>query len=628
MRGALQYPSLLILSSLLFWACEGDPAIGNDAAVDVAADSAKKPKDHGADGQVAADSRAGDVAIDGPALDSGTDNGPDAALLDSQPSDLFDSAVLLDSAPCVDPGVSLPGAVTVSPSRLVAGQTITVRYAGKLANESGVFLHYSFDNWSWKQPAGAPYKDAKQLAMTKVSGAWQVSLPIIADAHQLDFVFANQDRSAWDNNGKKDWHRPIDGLWMGPYLTWRDNLLAATAAQRDPARSIVVNFRSWRSCKARVRFGTTAGQLNRVVDETQSGHHHHLLLDNLAPNTRYHYEVGCLSSASSCFFDRSATHSFRTPPANPSAIKLIMLADPQDTNHAQDRWVDIAEALARGPHNDAHAMLIAGDLAADDEPEHWRTFFRKGAPLLSRMVLLPVVGNHDTPTHGSHANTKTFEDLFAIDSSSGKDTYYGLRIGPLTFFALNSETAQPWVSSTDWQAQNGAQYRWLEQRLAQVSTTWTFASWHIGPFNVGVRHAEQNKSTRSVLPLLDKRVDWVFSGHEHLYHRLEPLRYSGGVGSAAQVQAVSDYGTGAQDGVGYLQLPAAGHYPPGDELLGTSDPLRAMLAYPTSADITGNQPNHVWVGFSVIELSGKRFSLETYELGRSQPRDSVSYQKP
>ncbi len=601
---------LLFISLLALPACSDDasaPDAGRDARLDLDA---------------AADAKRDDLSDP----DAPRDARRDEAAADTRPADTTPAP---DSAPCGDPGVSLPGGVTVSPSRLIAGQSVTVRYSGALAGGSAVRLHYSFNDWSWQQPNGAPYPTAKQIVMNKVAGGWEATLPIIASAHQLDFAFTNHDASSWDNNGKGDWHRPIGGLWMGPYLTWRDNLLPATAAKRDPARSVVVNFRSWRTCKARVRYGTSPISLPQTRDEPQPGLDHHLVLEGLQPNTRYYYQVGCLDPTASCpFLDRSTTHSFRTLPAHATALKLIVLADPQDTNHVQDRWADIAQALAKPPHDDAHAVLIAGDLAGDDEPMRWRAFFRKGAPLLSRTVLVPVVGNHDTPTYGSHGDTKTFEALFATASSSGKDTYYGLRLGPLTVFALNSETAQPWVGSSDWSAPAGAQYSWLAQQLTQAKTPWTIATWHISPFDVGARHAKQNESTRTVLPLLDKRVDWVVSGHEHLYQRLRPLRYTGLSGGKPQVQPVTSYGVGPQDGVGYLLAPAAGHYPPGDELVDVTDPLRSLLAYPTSAELNGNLLKSAWVGFCVLELASKSLKLTTYELGQVQPRDSVSYSKP
>ena len=48
------------------------------------------------------------------------------------------------------------------------------------------------------------------------------------------------------------------------------------------------------------------------------------------------------------------------------------------------------------------------------------------------------MGNHDTPTYGSHADTSSFEKLFSLGSSSGKDTYWALRYGAAAFIGLNS----------------------------------------------------------------------------------------------------------------------------------------------------------------------------------------------
>lgn len=534
----------------------------------------------------------------------------------------------VDLAPCVDPGVDLGGKVRVSPSRLVPGQNVTIRYEGPLAQSGGgVRLHYSYDWWSWQQPSGAPYATAKQVAMTKLaSGAYEVTVPLLATAHQLDFVFTDDAAQTWDNNNKADWHRPLGGLWMGPYLTWRDNTALSTP-DRDPARAIVVNFASERPCKARVRWGKSAAGLTQQLDEGVATTRHHLLVTQLDPATTYYYEVGCLDPLVACdLFDRSATHSFRTPAATSTPLKVIALSDPQDSGNAQDRWGDLALELSKPPHDDAAFVMISGDLSGDDNPQRWRDFFRKGVPLLATHVLVPAVGNHDTPTFGSNADTSSFEGFFLLGSSSGKDTYHGLRLGDLTVFALNSEKAQSGVGS-DWDKDTGAQYLWLAGKLQQPASRWTMAFWHIPPFNAGVRHSGQNDSTRSVLRLFNQRVDWVLGGHEHMYQRSVPIRYSGDSGGKPQFVAAPSYGAGAADGVGYLLAPAAGHYPPEGGLLPAANPLRALLAYPTGAEIS-NDTIVPWVGYVVLTFNGKTMKIESFELGKSQPRDSVTTTKP
>ena len=530
-----------------------------------------------------------------------------------------------DLGSCEDPGVTLEGAVQISPSRLSPGATATIRYRGPLvAAGQGVVLHYSFNHWAWPQPAGAPHAFAAQLPMSAADGTTAtVTVAIPSGMHQLDFVFTDPQGSSWDNNSGRDWHRAIDGLWMGPYLSWRDNT-ASAAAERSPARTMVVHFQSERACVAQLRWGSAPDRLDGRVEDRAATLAHHLVLSGLAAETRYFYRVGCLDQTVRCgLFDTSAVHAFRTAPEGAQRLKLLVLGDPQDNNNPLDRWEAIAQELATPPHGDAHLVVIAGDLAGDDTPERWRDFFRKGLALLATHPLFAAIGNHDTPSFSSNPDASHFRTFFEVGSSSGDNTVHALSLGPLTLFGLNSELAQAGLGDS-WRAPNGSQYAWLSTKLVASKTPWNFAVWHIPPVNAGVRHSGQNTSTHSVLPLFTERLDWVIGGHEHLYQRSKPLRYAASQGATFDI--ASTYGTARGAGVGYLVAPTAGHYTPEDTLLGAGDPLRALLAYPGAAELH-NDTIDPWVGYLIVEIDGKAIRIEARALATQTPKDVLAYTK-
>jgi Calcineurin-like phosphoesterase len=610
-RRAAPLTTLLLLLALFAAACSDDGAGPTPDAAPLA------------DG-------AGDaLASDGPAADLPRADAPlpDVPLPDAP----------LPDAPCPDPGVDLGSGVTIRPTNLTPGGQATVTYAASatLGSSANLTLHYGGDFWTGDLGGG---DKAKDVAMTKqADGSFSVTITLPAAARLLDLVFFTTQGSAktWDNNNKADWHRALGEPLYGPYLTLKDNSAAPGKQDRDPAHSVTVNFRSDRPCRGRVRFGTAAAALSAAITESGAGVDHHLHIGGqLKPDTRYHYQVACHDPAVNCKTEeRSAVYSFRTAPAAGSSgsanLKLIVLADPQDNMLAQDRWRDVAAALTKPPHADARLLLIVGDLAGDDTPVRWWTFFHHGRALLASRVLLPVVGNHDTPTYGSHVDSTTFEQLFSLGSSSGQDTHWALRYGPAAFIALNSETAQSWVSTTDW-TPGGKQRTWLQGALTKLpaAATWRFATWHIPPYNVGVTHVDQNASTRGVTTLFGGVIDWVLGGHEHLYQRSKPLQSVSGSGGQVSGKVVANYGRGPGDGVGYLIAPAAGHDPPEDTLVKASDPLRGGLAYPTAAEISGKDTITPWVGFVTLELKAKSMSLRAYELGVAAPRDTLTYTKP
>jgi len=538
-----------------------------------------------------------------------------------------------DMKPCQDPGVTLDAGVRVWPTNLAVGGKATIIYpaSGKLGSGSNLTLHYGANYWTLDMGGGSKNKTAGMVKQP--GGGFKVTVNLPKGGKLLDFVFyrTSGGGKTWDNNNKNDWRRSVADPLLGPYLTLKDNFGGLGGVNRDPRNSMTVNFRSDRKCLGRVYWGTKAGALNTHVTQTGGATvDHHLHIPGiLSPDTRYYYRVVCINPAAACKVEaRSGVRSFRTMSNNTANLKVAVLADPQDNGLAGDKWAGVAAALTKPPHADARLVLVAGDLAGDDKPIRWWTFFHHGRELFATRPLLPVVGNHDTPTYGSHPDTTSFEKLFSLGSSSGTSTYWTLRYGPAQFIGLNSETAQSWVSKSDWKP-GGKQYNWLSATLAKLpaASTWRFAAWHIPPYNAGTRHANQNQSTRGVTKLFGGKIDWVFGGHEHMYQRTRPVRY-GGVNSAGVFGVkAAKYGRGGADGVGYLMAPGAGHYPAEGNLLKSSAPERALLAYPGAAQISGDKITP-WVGFVMAEIKGKNLTLRAYQLGKATPRDQVTYTKP
>lgn len=560
---------------------------------------------------------------------------PDAALPDAARPDLAVDVTLSDvgdltvdstladtlppDAPCPDPGVTLASGVIVSPTQLAPGGQATVTYpAGALlAGGASVTLHYGFNYWDLDLGGDV----AKDAPMTKqADGSFTISVPLAAGARLLDMAFFSETSSGkqWDNNGGADFHRSVGVPLLGPYLTLRDNL--GGQPDRDPSQGITINFRTDHSCVGQVRYGTSATAMTQFAAESVAATQHHLHLKGLAPDTLHHYQTGCVLAGACSPPETSPTFSFRTAKKGATALKLVLLSDPQDYRAQNDRWPEVAAALTQPPHDDARLLIISGDLAGDDEPLRWWDFFDGGRALLASRPVVPAVGNHDTPSYSSNADTSSFESLFAFESASGSETYYGLTYGPAAFLVLNSELSQ--TSPDEWKP-GGSQYQWAASFLAKPSP-WRFATWHIPPYNAGVRHSGQVDAVRPVTALFNDKIDWVLGGHEHLYQRFKPIRFVE-LDSAGKVvsTAVASHG-GPGGGVGYIVAPAAGHDPPEDTLLPVGNPMRDLIAYPTLAGTTVDK----WVGFVTIQITGKTITIQATDLDQATPRDTLTYTRP
>jgi hypothetical protein len=520
-----------------------------------------------------------------------------------------------DLQPCKDPGVTLAPGITVSPTILSPGATATVTYGApaQLAASSNLSLHTAANFW------GSTVVD---LPMTKRSdGVFEVAVKLPADARLLDFVFFTTAAAGkqWDNNGGVDYHRSVGVFYQGPYLTLRDNLAGQT--DRDPAQGLVVSFKTDHVCVGRVRYGLSPVALGSSVTGG-AAKIHHLVLTGLAADTIHHYRVEC-QSAGSCASDISPTYAFRTAPQNATSLTFLHVSDTQFYRGAANHWGEAATTLSQAPHDDARLFVITGDSTSDDSPLGWWDFFDNGRPLLASKVIVAAVGNHDTPTFASSANTNSFSELYDPQSSSGVNTSTTVRYGPASFLILNSETSQSYVSTTDWRP-GGAQYSWAKTVVGQLGGTWRFAAWHIPPYNVGVRHYDQRLDTRPMTGFFNDVIDWVLCGHEHLYQRSLPIRATSTATDGTVTSAVvTSYGPGG--GVGYLTNTTLGPDPSG----GLVDlAARYRLAYPPEKLIDSNNTVPPWQGFVKIKLQGKTIELQAFALGDPTPRDSLTYTKP
>jgi glycosidase len=105
------------------------------------------------------------------------------------------------------PGPGGNGTATVSPAtpdNSAGGATATITYTpgeGVLEGVSPIYIHLGFNGWSL---------NVDGHVMTDLgNGSWQYIVSIPDEAYLMDFVFRNEDATAWDNNGGNDWNASV-----------------------------------------------------------------------------------------------------------------------------------------------------------------------------------------------------------------------------------------------------------------------------------------------------------------------------------------------------------------------------------------------------------------------------------
>ena len=545
---------------------------------------------------------SGDPA-DSQRVDSGESQPPD-----SLPGDTRDSAI----DPYVEPEVYL------TPHDLAPGDRATIHYRGELAGQATLGIRYGFNGYNQVEGIDeylthTHYANVDYYledGMTPADGGFEFELDIPSDARAVhfDFFTGEDPHRVQDDRDGRGYHHGVVFPYIGPYLTWND---------QTPAESgVVVNFETSLPCLGTVEYGTDSSLGRRELGPTTK-RIHHITLTDLQPDTTYFYRVlDALDRA-------SETYNFRTAAVEVDGFGFLVAADMQDHGDGGDRhWSEVAREMASS-HGDAALIVLPGDLALDNLPGDWWTYFDKARELFAGRVLVPSVGNHDTPTDQHDPDEAVFLAYFELPDPFGGDAVYRVDYGPAAFLAFNSEVEDEFASG-------GRQYVAAGDQVTALATDdairWVFAHWHTPPYNAGDRFpAAQQDTIRELTAHFEGTVDWVFTGHEHLYQRSYPLTYEGVM--------VERYGTSAGQGVGYMVLPPAGirQY---DQVVSSGSPLadhRDWMAYPAMP--ASSTTVDAELGFVVVSIQDEHITLDCYGMGTAhEPRsahllDTVSYSK-
>ncbi|MBT8484892.1 MAG: metallophosphoesterase [Phycisphaerales bacterium] len=286
--------------------------------------------------------------------------------------------------------------------------------------------------------------------------------------------------------------------WLvDPFLTWPTH------------EAMSVTFETTVPTDATLECWHETGSERRIERSSRSAQLHHVRLQGLRPNEKYFYRVSVRDFRGETlqYDDRS----FRTAVTDDRSFTFVAIGDTQSQADVAKRVSDLA--YMHRPNLAVHAGdLVDTGTVKSDWTGH---FFPAMQPLISRVPLMPVLGNHEQ-------DAPHYYDYMDLPEP---ESYYAFTFGNAEFFMIDGNRKL---------APGSAQLAWLDHALAASTATWKFAVLHQPPYtsdsnDYGDTHETVSQrgdpNVQNIITLLERAgVDICFSGHVHDYERTFPIR--------------------------------------------------------------------------------------------------------
>jgi calcineurin-like phosphoesterase family protein/purple acid phosphatase-like protein len=293
-----------------------------------------------------------------------------------------------------------------------------------------------------------------------------------------------------------------------------------------------------------VEYGTTTALgLTATLSETAScevgeaGRCHRVTLADLAPGTRYYYQLLSAGTVVQAVTDTTAFETLRSASDGTRALAFVVIGDWGSNTAASHAVASAIAALDPAPQ----FMVTVGDNQYEQGAQaEWDTIaLPLYASLWQRLPFWLTLGNHDVRCGGGTctcdacmacwtATSGTCYDdctctgpnaeylTFAMPpggSAERPETYYSWDSGDAHFVVLNSNAFR---TGTD----DPAQLAWVDSDLAASPKRWKFVFFHHPPWSCASSTPRDQQIAQRYGPVFEFRgVDVVFNGHVHDYER-------------------------------------------------------------------------------------------------------------
>lgn len=252
----------------------------------------------------------------------------------------------------------------------------------------------------------------------------------------------------------------------------------------------------------------------KFTDNGKTSFVHTVTLQNLQPGTEYEYRLGCGDKRSEWF---------RLTTAQGNKYKVLIFPDSQSANYKS--WEDVAMP-AWQRNQDARFFIAMGDLVDNGEHAYqWNEWFSRIRPMITRIPVAPVLGNHETYTSDWKVRLPlAYLHYFQLPEGAPekyKNQFYSFDYGDVHFVVLNNLMREMEQFQPDMLQE---QLAWFRADMEKTKKKWKIVLMHKDVLRYGFltrktpRAEGISEEGKLLMPLFDQYgVDVVLTAHLHTY---------------------------------------------------------------------------------------------------------------
>ena len=314
-------------------------------------------------------------------------------------------------------------------------------------------------------------------------------------------------------------------IGMVPIVLGVEDTLTLTRApylQQLSSRSTILIWHTSVPSLGSINWGKDSVDENGILSDSKPVKVHQVLLENLEPYTIYKYRItNALPMEEEPLKITpdeitSEVYSFQTAPEDGNApVRIAVFGDAGAGTEEQRKIRDILDIMS------PQILLVTGDLvySSGTDKNYQEKFFDVYKNLFTSCCVYPSPGNHD---YGFTDGESYFSQFILPANNPDQDeSYYSFDFGAGHFISLDTTRI---LDSGDRGV--NPQVEWLENDLASTTKTWKIVYFHHPPYTTALHGSDLQKPEirQTLTPLFEQYgVDLVFSGHDHVYERFQPI---------------------------------------------------------------------------------------------------------